>query len=298
MSFEATDFFVNDTSPLQNPVSGVTVKILSPDGRIVFGQTVTDSNGHAGFLLPSGQNYQARFYKFQVGFTNPQLFTVLPSPLTTGQSNSFNISADILTPPVATDQRLCVAYGYFRDITGAPQRDVEIHIIGKFDPVWLDGAGVVKERVIVRTDDNGYVQVNLIRCAMYDVTIQGEEDITRHIAVPMAPNVNIADLIFPIVSQIVTTPPGPYTISVGQELSVVFDVLSSDGNDLGTGYGDVIVSTSNSDVLGYSWSPVGLVLIGVSPGTAQINVVRADQSIVHIPDPGIAGQPLLVTVTP
>jgi hypothetical protein len=297
VSFEAVDFFVNDASPSALPVAGVVVKVLSADGKLTYSQASTDSTGHAGFLLPSGVPMQARFYKFGVSFINPQLFTVLPSPLSPGQTNGFDVVATLITPPVPTDARLCTAFGFFRDITGAPQANVIIYFIAKFDPVWLEGAGVLKERVDVRTDENGYVQVNLIRNAQYDCTIQGEEDVTRQISVPDAPNVNLPDLIFPIVSQIVLSPPGPYTVAHGSELAVGMTVYGSDGENLGLGFGDIMLSTSDDTVLNYTFSPGGLVLVGVAPGTAQINIKRADCSVVHIPDPGISGQPIIVTVT-
>jgi hypothetical protein len=301
MSFESVDFFVVDTTPTANPVAGVVVKILSQDGTQVFSQVTTDVNGHAGFLLPAGPagtTYQARFFKFAVSFINPQLFVVNPSPLQPGQSNAFNVVATLITPPVPTDARLCTAYGYFRDITGAPQAYVEIHIIAEFDPVWVEGSAVLKERVIFRTDENGYAQVNLFRCAHYNCTIQGEEDVVRKLRVPDAPNVNLPDLIFPIVSQIVLDPPGgAYTIATGQEYAIGMDVFASDGENLHLAVGDILLSTSNPDVLSYAFSPGGLVLIGVAPGTAQINIKRANRSIVHIPDPGITNGVISVTVT-
>jgi hypothetical protein len=294
MAFQVVDLFISDTTPQKNPVSSVTVKVLSTDGTIVFGQTITDANGHAGFLLPDGQSYQARFFKFAVSFVNPQLFTV-PA----GQAASFNISAELVTPPVPTDARLCTAYGYFRDITGAPQRNVDIQFIARFDPTLVDGSGVLKERKRVRSDQNGYCQINLFRNAHYDCTIAGEEDITRKIRVPDAPNCNLPDLIFPIVASVVTTPPGPaFAISVGQNLMIGFQVFASDGACLGSGIGDIIFSTSDQSVLSYSVYRDGLTLIGVGPGVAQLILCRADRSVVHIPDCPISGQPLVVTVSP
>lgn len=293
MSFENVDFYINDTTPLTNPVVGVTVKILSADGKTVYGQGVTDSSGHAGFLLPSDIPFQARFYKFQVGFTNPQFFTVV-----SGVTNAFNIPAQLLTPPVPLDARLCTAFGYFRDITGAPAANTLVHFIAKFDPVWLDGSAVLKTPTIVRSDDQGYMQVNLIRNAHYDCTVEGEEDITRHIRVPDAPNVNLPDLLFPIVAQLNLTPPGPYTIAKGQEYPVGLEVIASDGANLGCARGDIMIYISDNTILGYAISPLGLVLIGVGPGTATLTVERADKSIVHIPDAGIVNGVLTVTVTP
>ncbi len=272
---------------------GVVVKVLSQSGAIVWGLSETDANGHAGFLLPDGATYQLRFFKFSVSFTNPQLIAI-PS----GQAASFNIAGTLVAPPVPNDVRLCTAFGFFRDITGAPNNGLRIQFIAEFDPVWVDGAGVLKERTEVRTDANGYAQVNLFRCAHYGCTIAGEEDITRKIRVPDLPNVNLPDLIFPIVSSVVITPPGPFSISVGQELMIGLEVYASDGECLGTAIGDVIYSTSNQNILGYTVYKMGMTLIGVGPGTAQICMRRANRSVVHLPDTGISGQPFTVVVTP
>lgn len=293
MSFEPVDFFVLDTSPGRVPVSGAYVKVLSADGKLVYSAGSTDADGHVGFLLPSDIPFQMRAYKFATSFKQPLLFTVLSAP----QTNTFDVSASTVAPPTPNDARLCTAFGYFRDITGAPHAGVEIHVIGQFNPVWVEGAGVLKERVILRTDDAGYVQVNLFRNAKYDVVIQGEEDLVRHIAVPDAPNVNLVDLIFPIVKEVICTPPGPYALAVGEELAVGLRIIGSGGEDLGMGFGDVMYSTSDGNVLNYTVSAVGLTLVGVGPGTASINIKRADLSIVHIPDPGVSGQPLVATVT-
>jgi hypothetical protein len=291
--FQTVDLYINDTTPQKNPISGVTVKVLSTDGKIVFGLTETDENGHAGFLLPDRATYQARFFKFSVSFTNPQLL-VIPS----GQGASFNISGQIVCPPVPNDIRLCTAFGFFRDITGAPQTNADIQFIARFDPVYVDGAGVLKERVRVRSNRQGYVQVNLFRHAHYECTIAGEEDITRKIRVPDTPNVNINDLIFPVVATAVTSPAGPFSISVGQELPIGLQVFASDGECLDTAIGDVIYSTSDQSILSYTVYKRGMTLIGVGPGTAQVNMCRADRSVKRIPDLPIAGQPIVVVVTP
>lgn len=293
MAFQTVDVYVADTTPQKNPVANVTVKVLSQDGTIVFGLTTTDSNGHAGFLLPDGTTYQFRFFKFSVSFINPQLFTV-PS----GQPASFNVCAELVCPPVPNDPRLCTAFGFFRDITGAPQTNVDMYFIARFDPTLVDGAGVLKERRRVRSDRHGYCQVNLFRNAHYDCTIAGEEDITRKIRVPDAPNVNLPNLIFPVVESVVTTPSGPaFSISVGQELMIGLKVYASDGECLGSGITDVLYSTTNDNVLSFNIYKDGMTLIGVGPGMAEIRMRRANRSIVRIPDCPIQGQPLIVTVT-
>lgn len=299
MGYESVDVYVKDSTPLKAPVAGVVVKVLSADGALVYGMQQTDATGRASFLLPGGLTYQTRAYRFGYSFTQPLLMSVLSSPLPSGQTNTFDMTATNVAPPVPNDARLCTAYGYFRDITGAPQANVQIHFIAKFNPVWLDGAAVVKERIIVQTDAKGYAQVNLIRNGQYDCTIQGEEDIVRYIDVPDAPNVNLPDLIFPIVERVTTTPAGPnFTFAVGTKITLAMHVLTSDKNDLGKATSDVFYRVSPADIVTYWFEDDNMIVQGLVPGVASITLERADKSIVHIPDPGVLGQPLVFTVTP
>lgn len=301
MSYESVDIFVKDTTLLRNPIAGVVVKVFSSNGVIVFGQSTTDAGGKASFLLPSGQTYSTRLYKQNVGFANPLMFEVLdPADLLPGQTNSFDMSGAILTPPTVTDPRLCVAYGFFRDPSGAPAEGIDLHFINKFKPLWMDGAAVMSEKVIQRTDNKGYAEVSLFRNAQYDVQIQGLHPYSRLIYVPDAPNVNLPDLLFPVVSSVSFDVGGPYELSMSgtNELVLVPTVLASDGRVLDkTAVDDVCYKSSDDSVMAVLWSSDNIVLRAIGPGTAQLKVERLDNSIVRIPDVGIAGQPVTVTVT-
>lgn len=297
MAFDAVDIYVEDTTAQKNPISMVVVKILSANGAIVYGQANTDVNGHVGFLLPSENSpYQARFFKFGVTFPNPLTIEVLDPP----GVNTFDVPGTLVPPPVPTDARLCTAYGFFRKVDGSPAPNTEIHFIAKFDPLWVDGTGILNERIIVRTDETGYVQVNLFQNGQYDCTIAGEEEITRHVDVPPLPNCNIIDLIFPIPASVVFSPVGPFTVSIsGGPLALTPTVTASDGEDLGLDTDDVSYVSDNPNVFSLQMSTdgKGIILVGISPGTANILVTRTNLSIVHIPDPGVLGSPQLVTVT-
>lgn len=293
MGYEVVDFYVKDTSPLGKPVVGAIVKIFSEDGRLVFTQTETDVVGHAGFLLASGFRYQARFYKRNVSFTNPLFFDAL----TALGANVFDVKAGISMPPTPNDRRLCTAYGYFRTLTGAEASGVGIHFIARFRPLLLDGAGILTEREIVRTDQEGYAQVNLIRLGQYDVTLQGFEDYTHKITVPDAPNVNLPDLLFPVVAAVSFEPGPPFVIPVGVDVQVTPTVVATDGEVLwGPAMDDVLWRSSDSNVLAVL--PVGpkVTLRGLARGTANILVSRANYSIIRYPDLPIAGQPTPVVV--
>jgi len=295
MAYDVVDLYALDTTPQQNPISGVVVKVLSTNGTIIWGQATTDVNGHVGFLLPAG-TYQIRFFKFNVTFQNPLTIVVEDPP----GVNTFDVPGTLVTPPVPTDSRLCTAYGFFRKVDGSPAPNTEIHFIAKFDPLWVDGAGILNERIIVRTDETGYVQVNLFQNAQYDCTIAGEEEITRHIDVPPLPNCNIVDLIFPIPASVVFSPEPPFTVSIsGGPLALTPTVTASDGENLGLDTDDVSYVSDNPNIFSLQMSTdgKGIVLVGISPGTASILVTRTNLSIVHIPDAGVVGSPQLVTVT-
>jgi hypothetical protein len=300
MSYSAVDLFTLDSSPAQNPIGGVVVRVYSQDGKHIYTQgTSDDVTGHVGFLLPDSMTYELRFYKQQVQFKNPQLIAVVPEP----GANVFVANGQVFTPPAATDARLCRASGFFRDPTGASASGVEIDIITKFDPILLEGAAVVTERVHATTDENGYVELDLIRFGQYDVTVSGFEDTTRTISVPDAPSVNLPDLLFPVVASVRFAEPGPYTVAVadghgGNDLLLTPMLLTTDGRVLdGTGTGDVQWSSSDPLVLAVFPSGTKVTVRGLSPGTAQILVNRLDSTIIRIPNTPIAGQPVPVTVT-
>jgi len=295
MTYVPVNIKVLDSDPQETPITDVTVAIMTLDGKAVMTSTLTGSDGVASFLLNSSTSYQLRLYKAQVTFKQPVAILVLDPPA----ENDFVVQGSSFVPPISLDKRLCVGYGFFRDVTGAPAANLEIQFIAKFEPLWLDGAGLLSERRSVRTDSSGCVQVNLIRCAKYDVIIQGYEDNIREISVPDDVNVNIPDLIFPIVSLIIFSPPGPYTLVVGVDQVVVPTVYSSDENVVSPSDGTANVQWSTEDPTIAVVLPGGgnLTLRGISPGQTTLKAVRWDRSIVHIPDPGISGQPVLITVT-
>lgn len=293
MAYVSVDIYLLDTSPQQNPISGVVCKVYSQDGKMVFTQVTTDDAGHVGFLLPDSTTYQVRFYKFGVSFQNPWYVQIQAAPAV----NSFTVSADLVSPPVPSDARLCTAYGFFRGPDGSAAQYLSIHFIPKFKPLILDGSALLVERAIVRTDENGYVELNLIRGGQYDVTIQGLEDMLRCVNVPDAPNWNIADLLFPVVSLITFDPPPPYAISRDQQIQITPTVYTSDGNVDTRGTYDVAWSVDNPQVLGLSVAGGVITLLGIAAGSANILAVRLDQSIVTIPPTPIEGIPAPVTVS-
>lgn len=293
MSFEPVDFYVKDSTPQASPVEGVLIRIFSEDGSIFYTQATTDVDGKASFLLET-LVYSARFYKFQVGFNQPQVFEVLAAP----ETNVFDASAEVFSQPMSTDPRYCRASGFFRSVTGAPHVGAVMQFVPSFDPLILDAAGIIDTKDSIRTDGDGYVQIDLVRGAVYRVFLQGLEECPRKIRVPDRSSINLPDLLYPVVQSVVLDPEGPLTLTTGSELEVVPIVTGTDGVPLeGTGYRDVLWKVSDSTIAAIQVSKDKLTIRGLSVGATTLTAERKDTSIVRIPDTGISGQPVSITVT-
>jgi hypothetical protein len=290
-SYQSVDVTVVDDTPSGDPVEGMLVRVFGTSGDF-HTQDTTDADGNVGFTLWS-QDYDLRFYKFGAQVSQPQRITVSET-----EANEFNVLATVFEPPLSNDPRLCRCSGYFRDITGAPHKNVDIHLIGGFNPILLEDSAVLSERRTVRTDEDGYVCVDLIRGACYEATVQGFEDTQRWVLVPDQLSASLPHMLFPIVAEVTFDPVGPYALAVGGTLELTPTVLTSSGVPLeGTAQQDVIWSSSDGAVFSVAVGQTTLTLTGVGPGTADLEVVRQDNSIVHIPLTVIQGSPQEVTVT-
>lgn len=294
MAYEQVDIYIEKENSVGVPVSGVLVKVYDALGKTFFTESTTDDNGKVGFLLYP-QEYSLRFYRFQTGFLQSQRIEVVSDPLTPGTTlNAFTVYAAVFEHPVSMDSRLCRASGFFRDVTGAPRAQLDIHFIAQFRPVLLDGSLVMDERRILKTDSNGYGCIDLIRCAQYLVTIENYEDRPRTIRVPNTPSTNLPDLLFPVVEQIVLA---DVSLSIGVELDLMPIVVDSAGVPLeGVAREDVTWTIADPSVASLVVSADKLTVVGLTAGSTEILAERRDSSIVRIPNTGIYGVPVTVVV--
>lgn len=294
---EPINIFVKDTTPLKAPIAGVLVQAYSQDGSTFFTQSTTDTNGLVGFLLPAN-TYSLRFFKNQVGFSQPQQITVLASPLPPATPNDFNVFGEVFILPMAKNPRLCRASGFFKDVNGSAKAFLDIHFIATFDPILLEGDAVVTERQRIQTDENGFASIDLIRFGIYEVTMEAKEDIPRLITIPDLPSVNLPDLLFSVVEQVVLSPVGPYALTVGQELVVTPVVITTSGVELdGAAINDVQWKSSDDTVAVVLPTTDTLTLRGIAAGTAELQATRKDETIIRIPNTPISGVPQIITVT-
>ncbi len=295
MAYEQVDVYVEKAGYAGSAIPNVTVRVYDTQGAVLFGESLTDVDGKAGFLLPSG-DFTLRLYKFQVGFKQPLHFEVLTDPdLPEGTTpNKFTVPGQALDVPTSPDPHLCRVSGYVRDAAGRPRPGLTINFITQFSPLIVDEALVMDERVTIETDRNGYACVDLFRCACYTVTIEDFDDQPRYVQVPAAPSVNLADLLFPIVETIIQE---PVVVAVGVEQTLRPVVLASSGVPVyGTGQQDVTWALTDPSVALLQVGRETLTIRGLVLGTTTLVATRRDRSVVKVPGRPIEGQPILVTV--
>jgi uncharacterized protein YjdB len=321
MAVETVKVYVKDQ--LNSPIVGVLVRVFDAAGAVFITQDYTvlvSGRAVAEFALDGNDppnSYTIRLSKTGVAFDgalgsaskSPQLITIYSPPESApNETNNFEVVGQTFVLPTATNPRLCRCSGFFKDPAGRPLAALDFTIINQFDPTVVDGYAVLSSKIDLRTDKDGYVEVDLYRNGHYHSMIESveapEADDTgaiifeRNLVVPDRSSVNLVDLIFPIVTG-VAWDPETLEVMEGETLDVYPTVTTSDYRELaGSAFEDVIYDTDDHTVAVVTALPDKLVIAGVGPGTANLTAVRKDQSIVSIPAAPITGQPIAITVLP
>lgn len=285
------------------PVADVVVRVYDETGTLLITSGVTGGEGVVEFTLDGGDPavvYQLRFSKIGASIASPQQIRVYSPAVVapTPGGNSFEVLASLLSLPQAPNAHQCRASGIVLGPDGAPLAGVDLHFIYQKYPSVVGSHPVLGERVRCRTDQHGFVKVDLIRGACYLATVEDLEDLNREVVVPDRASMPIAHLLFPVVAKVEYDPPGPWTISKGDSLTLIPTVLASDHRTIpGAGIKDVVYKISDPTIAGLSIHEDRLVLRGGHVGTTTLVVTRKDTSIVHQPDLSIDGGVSYITVS-
>lgn len=304
MALETVEITVQDDQVVPQLVDGIVVRVYDASGTtfITSGTTGDVITGKVQFTLngagPTPITYQLRFYAMGGAVPSPQYITVFspPSLASTG-ANNFLITAHMFSLPEATNPRLCRASGYIWGPDGRPHRGIDIAFIPCFDPLVVDGIGVLGERRNIKTGKDGYIEIDLWRDGMYEATVESQENVIRLVAVPDRASINIMHLLFPIVVKATFSPVGPFSLAVGGTLVITPSIQASDYHVLaGTAQEDVLYAVDDPTIASVLIQQNTIVLNGLTTGTTNLRVTRKDSSIVYIPDPGIDGALVSITV--
>jgi hypothetical protein len=317
MSSETVKIYVYDQD--NEPLPGVLVRFFDAAGAVFITQQQSSMVGDdavAEVTLEGDDpviSYTVRLSKTGAAFDgslgnmskSPQLISVQSPPVS---PNNFDVWGETFVRSVSPDPRMCRCGGFFRDIAGRPLVGLPITIINEFAPVVMDGRAVLGSEVCIETDKEGYVEVDLFRNGKYIAWVpgvevsddlQGQKAIVypRYMVIPDRGSMNLPDLLFPIVASVDFGVP---SVSVGVLVAVQLSpvVTASDGRILaGAAGNDVIYTSSDPSVVGVSTQLNTISIVGIQPGTATIQAVRRDQSVVQIPATTISGQPITVVVS-
>ena len=302
-----------------DPLEGVLVRFFDDTDTFVTQQYTALVAGEAyAEVTVDGDDppntYTVRLSKTGVAFDGtlgddsktPQsvdIYSPAASAPVTG-TNNFQVQGQTFSAPAPSDPRLCRASGYFVDHSGRPLKNLDVHFIAvcynENQPDWfpmiVDGKGVLSTKIYARTDERGYLQVDLYRTGEYAALVEGLEHSRRTIKVPDVPQVNIVDLLFPVVSE-VTFATNPITVASGSYVDVDLTILATDGQELDGLDRDVTFASSDYGVASAQVLAGNILRVsGIGAGTTQITAIRADTSIVTIPEEPVTYTPLDVTV--
>jgi hypothetical protein len=309
MASQTVRVFVEDQqTPTPSPIENVLVRVFDSIGTFIT-QDYTDVMGIADFTLDGDDppnEYQIRLSKIGVAFDgslgddskSPQLIQVYsPAASSPSGTNDFTIKGQTFSRPVATDPRLCRASGFFRRSDGNPYPNLELIFTPRFKPAIVDGDSVMWGDIHTRTDEDGYVEIDLFRGGMYSVEVETLEDYLRQVVVPDASSENLVELLFPKVEQ-VTFDPTSLALSVGESTPVIPTVVATNQQVLeGAAGEDVEYVVEDTDVASVSVRDDSIIITALAAGSTQLDVSRRDESIVVVPDTGITYTPLPITVS-
>jgi hypothetical protein len=316
MASETVRVFTVDQNGSALP--GVLVRVFDITGTTLIAQgtsAVVGTDAVADFTL-DGDNpptsYSVRLSKSGVGFdgsygdafNSPQSIDVWSPPASspTGK-NDFEVKGQTFERPQSHNPRLCRCSGFLKDASGKPLQGAYIDFINQFRPLLVDGYVVLGERLTVRSDLDGYVEIDLYRGGIYEARVHSIDAVdpdglvaTREVHVPEERGWDVGALLFPVVGSVLWAP-ATAVLSVGGSLDVVPTIRGTDNRVLaGTALQDVIFESADPTIASIDVGSDKVTIRGVSAGATEVTIRRKDETVVVVPDTTVTGSPLSVTV--
>lgn len=273
-------------------------KVVGTDNAVA-GVFQTGEDGKASFLLPVGV-YEVRAFHFGTDFGPPRTIALLEeAPEAAGAPiNTYFLYGARFQPTDSLDPAICVAHGFFRTAGGLPAKNLDMQFTGKFTPMLVDGAAILPDKVVTKTNEKGWAFVPLLRGGIYHAVIEGAEDTVRTVYVPDARSWSLPDLLYPRIDRVVFTPSiGAVSMRVGEQMTTGAEVYASDGRKLASITDDAYWKVSDSSVLSMEVLTDRVVFRALKVGVAVVSVLRTDSSVPSLPAVVVGNTPVTVTVT-
>jgi len=304
MAVSVTLAVTDDVIPIGTPLESVTVHVYSEDGVTYITEGATGVDGKVVFLLDDLTNYWVRFFKWEYGFQTRLRIQV------DGEATYNVVGVDLVARPPSTVPELCRASGTVVNAAGQPRGQAMFRFDATRLPDVVAGRAIVSSSVTVWSDEWGYVEVELVRGGVYDVTVSGHEDTPYRIKVPDSQSVNISDLVWPYVAKLVFDVPNPLHISVGDVVEILPSVVLSSGVQTPYEFDDddmvyyahylyfAEVDPDAAVSWSHDWVSDKLTVTGELPGTSVFTPILVDgREARRLPEPTRDIQSLTIVVS-
>jgi CBS domain-containing protein len=155
-------------------------------------------------------------------------------------SNDFIILVDDFAVPAAADPNKCRVFGFLVDVAGAPLRNSEIHVHNKYIPQIVTDPGAEKavlgQKVIFKTDTNGFVEFDLFRNAEVAIMIpsqnpspfietNNEDKPLFNVTIPDVASVALENLLFPVADSVEFLGTSPLVVAIDATVTEKVKIL-------------------------------------------------------------------------
>jgi hypothetical protein len=283
--------------PANEPLDGALLRVYSGSTLVTTGVTGEGANaaGSRVFTLSDGT------YSLRVAMPSPGYVVGSPRSLVVAGDGTYDVFVEQPDLPVAANPAMCRCSGYALDGSAAPVRGVSFTLQLVEGPLILGDATLVLVPSIVVTDARGYLQVDLIRGALYRVEYGADSAFTGFFRVPDLSAAKFADVVHPVVAA-VTFSPSSLALAVDEIGESAVTVWHRSGLSVALGSSELAVSfLSDPDGLSVSTSADGAALCvsASAAGTYTVTAMRVavDGEIPVLQQAGVVTGSLTVTVS-
>ena len=151
---------------------------------------------------------------------------------------------------------------------------------------------------VVADAPDGYIQIDLIRGATYEVVLPGWPEISRKVLVPDRGGVLLADLLFPIPISVTWLTGVSVTVQEGETAEVTPEVLGTDYADWDMGGIYLTYTMADEAIAVMVMNGTAMSVTGKVAGTTTLTATRTDKCFLVLPDRPLLTGVLTVNVIP
>lgn len=297
----AVTFVMVDDALSPQPITGALIRIYSEDGTTFITELTTGVDGRATTDLPEDETYWVRFFKVGYAFDSRATIDADAALL-----NSFDVvGRDLTTYPTSTDPNRCRVTGYLLNAAGIPSRNITLYFMLTGRPRVVGGRAMLPSKVYTTSNNEGFIDIELVRNGVYDAWAAGSDDEVYRIVVPDYGSADITELLFPELGTL-TLSEDALTLAVGESATIEIEALLTtrvplpyelDNGDSVSLLSIIDIVPGDTGIASYSVVDNTITVTGVAVGTTEITVTELpDRFAIRQPADGVLSASCTITV--